>query len=445
MPKPRTSAAASSASNAGLLTPAPSSEIQAKSVSLASPVDSSFALPPAAISSTPNTRTPSIISSGNQTSDSSYSPVSPPPSGPKARNSSTSKRKSSASNGPNSQQMDYTLPPPPTRNRKIIQMRPRNEQDEVTEPLISTKSTNTRGSKSQTMIAPAVVLSKNSTTTTITATGTNPPSGTKRKQPSGPPNTAAGRKMARKTAHSLIERRRRSKMNEEFGVLKDMIPACTGQEMHKLAILQASIEYMRYLESCLSDLKSAHDQCPSVPTHPSTHPSTRSSSVVHQQDTDMKDLPPIRQVLATAQQNAQQNTQQNPSVLQNPFSHPQPPQQSSRRLPSISPTLPPMSHSPHTRANSYAYLPPPPTGAGSALSSPVFTSHAHSGFAPLNLTSPVIAPQSEDQEATAALLLLNTDRRSWSERGSASSASASGGQGQAGGGRSMSVRDLLTN
>lgn len=51
-------------------------------------------------------------------------------------------------------------------------------------------------------------------------------------------NTAAGRKIARKTAHSLIERRRRSKMNEEFGVLKDMIPACAGQEMHKLAILQ---------------------------------------------------------------------------------------------------------------------------------------------------------------------------------------------------------------
>jgi hypothetical protein len=24
-------------------------------------------------------------------------------------------------------------------------------------------------------------------------------------------------------------------MNEEFGVLKDMIPACRGQEMHKLA------------------------------------------------------------------------------------------------------------------------------------------------------------------------------------------------------------------
>lgn len=69
-----------------------------------------------------------------------------------------------------------------------------------------------------------------------------PASGTggKRKQAGNP--TAAGRKIARKTAHSLIERRRRSKMNEEFGVLKDMIPACAGQEMHKLAILQVSMQ-----------------------------------------------------------------------------------------------------------------------------------------------------------------------------------------------------------
>jgi hypothetical protein len=71
------------------------------------------------------------------------------------------------------------------------------------------------------------------------AKASSPPtttSGTKRKQAGN--TSAAGRKIARKTAHSLIERRRRSKMNEEFGVLKDMIPACRGQEMHKLAILQ---------------------------------------------------------------------------------------------------------------------------------------------------------------------------------------------------------------
>jgi hypothetical protein len=69
------------------------------------------------------------------------------------------------------------------------------------------------------------------------SSSTTAAAGSKRKQPSA--TSAAGRKIARKTAHSLIERRRRSKMNEEFAVLKDLIPACTG-EMHKLAILQVS-------------------------------------------------------------------------------------------------------------------------------------------------------------------------------------------------------------
>lgn len=44
-------------------------------------------------------------------------------------------------------------------------------------------------------------------------------------------------------------------MNEEFAVLKDMIPACAGVEMHKLAILQAGIEYVRWLEECVARLK----------------------------------------------------------------------------------------------------------------------------------------------------------------------------------------------
>lgn len=47
-------------------------------------------------------------------------------------------------------------------------------------------------------------------------------------------------------------------MNEEFGVLKGMIPACRGVEMHKLAILQSSIEYLRYLEKCVEDLKTSN-------------------------------------------------------------------------------------------------------------------------------------------------------------------------------------------
>lgn len=66
---------------------------------------------------------------------------------------------------------------------------------------------------------------------------------TGKKQPSS--TSVAGKKIARKTAHSVIERRRRSKMNEEFGVLKDMIPACKDQEMHKLAILQVEAHLNR--------------------------------------------------------------------------------------------------------------------------------------------------------------------------------------------------------
>lgn len=63
------------------------------------------------------------------------------------------------------------------------------------------------------------------------------------------------KKSIRKTAHSLIERRRRSKMNDAFSTLKDMVPACRGgddgKEMHKLDVLNAGIEYLGYLERCL--------------------------------------------------------------------------------------------------------------------------------------------------------------------------------------------------
>src|SRR2546429_66865 len=107
-------------------------------------------------------------------------------------------------------------------------------------------------------LPPTPVASTDISSPVSRAASTTPPStsNAKRKTPSS--TSVAGRKIARKTAHSLIERRRRSKMNEEFGTLKDMIPACDGQEMHKLAILQASIDYVRYLENCVRELKEAN-------------------------------------------------------------------------------------------------------------------------------------------------------------------------------------------
>lgn len=144
--------------------------------------------------------------SSNCGSDSSYKPLSPLSSPRTQRKPSlaTQSRPANADDG-------FALPPPPTRSRKIIQVKPRgstsdelHDEAEANAPL-----------------------------------GKSAKSGGRKRGNTGN-TTAAGRKIARKTAHSLIERRRRSKMNEEFGVLKDMIPACNGQEMHKLAILQVS-------------------------------------------------------------------------------------------------------------------------------------------------------------------------------------------------------------
>jgi hypothetical protein len=168
-------------------------------------------LPPAAFPGVdvPDRASTSSSASSNNGSDSSYRPVSP---GFVPMNDSSARRKSQpkaslAPAGPVVTKDDFTLPPPPTRSRKIIQMKP--GEIEVDDSRLDEQAAD----------AP----------TTGKAKG-------KRKSNAG--STAAGRKIARKTAHSLIERRRRSKMNEEFGVLKDMIPACKGQEMHKLAILQ---------------------------------------------------------------------------------------------------------------------------------------------------------------------------------------------------------------
>ncbi|KAJ5493968.1 hypothetical protein N7463_010055 [Penicillium fimorum] len=195
------------------------------------PDGDAFTLPPAALST---------ASRRSSRSDPSYvppSPTSPDLSGRTSNTGRTSVKRPLE---------DFDLPPPPTRTRKIIQMKPKSPA--------KTHKTRENSKGSQNLEDPMP----------------NPTSTSKRKQPSA--TSAAGRKIARKTAHSLIERRRRSKMNEEFGTLKDMIPACTGQEMHKLAILQASIDYVNYLEKCIRDMKtggSTHTlAAPPSPTSP---------------------------------------------------------------------------------------------------------------------------------------------------------------------------------
>jgi hypothetical protein len=185
-------------------TPAPSTDITGKNGANAPHLEAGFTLPPAALASRG-----SIASSSGPSeaaSDSSYRPPSPASPVATQKPSHSRKRSSTTAQQTIITKDDYSLPPPPTRSRKIIQMKPKDVDS----------------SKPQAEASNAKAAAGSA--------------GAKRKQAGG--TTAAGRKIARKTAHSLIERRRRSKMNEEFGVLKDMIPACRNQEMHKLAILQ---------------------------------------------------------------------------------------------------------------------------------------------------------------------------------------------------------------
>lgn len=262
-------------------------------------------------------------------------------------------------------------------------------------------------------------------------------SGNKRKQNTNG-TTAAGRKIARKTAHSLIERRRRSKMNEEFGVLKDMIPACKGQEMHKLAILQASIEYTRYLEQCVSDL-----QAQGTSTN-SQHPPAAFRRTEHNEDEDddeeMEDDEPADARTSTP---VNTNLEQSSSALSLPSlsqitttstTSPSIFSAGAGRQYSISSAASQSSYSPYFHSNqaSPAFGPqlhhvsgqPPFStafGLGSPALKPMDSAHAlrqiAEGATELSDQQRQArkngrTEREQDHEATAALLMLNHDRRS---------------------------------
>ncbi|KAI1079558.1 hypothetical protein F5B20DRAFT_581339 [Whalleya microplaca] len=370
-------------------TPVSSTEIKGQDHSLQlSSLQMSFELPPSAIG--PN--------DGSQAESSTpkTSPVSPTtkpvyPIQPSEVVKSRRRRSSAAQKEP------FSLPPPPTRSRRIIQMKPKHEPIEqpAQHKATSTPSKNAGGS------------------------------GTKRKQPSA--SSAAGRKIARKTAHSLIERRRRSKMNEEFAVLKDLIPACTG-DMHKLAILQASIEYVRYLEDCITQLKSQRSDQSSAPTPKQfSLPSSNDKSLFgaedeeeeEEDDDDEEDQEDVKMTNTDAA---------SPAFEQNTSRSTQPP---------ASPTL--VTQDAQGRHCSYSSASTDPRhysySAPSNTASPAFGPQAYTYPTTTASYSAVVSPaltpqQGLDEEASAALLLLNVDRR------------ARGSNGQ---GRGMSVQELLSS
>lgn len=370
-------------------TPASSTDIRAKDNKvLSSSLEMIFTLPPPAIAPAGKTSsTPSV------NSDSSYHPVSP--TSPHSRAPAPKHKRTASKDRTRAAHADFSLPPPPTRSRKIIQMRPHLPNN----PSTASAPPSSKTDKKPGMPAPPTSAKK-------------PPSST----------SVAGKKIARKTAHSLIERRRRSKMNEEFAVLKEMIPACRDQEMHKLAILQASIEYLRYLEQCVADLKVAaqsgyahyQSQAPTPrPLSPMSPPNV-GQDIDEDEDDEDEDDDLEMEDLASADTS--------PAIR--PFG-------------SIS-ASPAMMPDRRHHGSSYS-------STASSLPSPAFPPQAYpyhhpypdlypAGYAHSTTVSPRTMPDAADHEATAALLMLNTDRRH-----------SGGGKDGKDGARGMSVQDLLSS
>jgi len=369
------------------LTPSMSAELVANEPPCTEGPDC-FSLPPAALSPTVPAmdarRKDSTVSSG---------PTSPTSPDVIAMGANSRPLRQSGVKRPLDQ---FDLPPPPTRTRKIIQMKPKLQaHDRPAEP-----AGNKPKDKESSKAAPTGAA----------------PAGSKKKQPSA--TSAAGRKIARKTAHSLIERRRRSKMNEEFATLKNMIPACRGQDMHKLAILQvgrcsgsvkraqadwsqASIEYINYLEQCIADLKTAAARntnkppmppAPPSPTSPDVLPAAEESGDSAQSSTASPELLP---------NHAHDNSRTSPSFSPRGRQYPSRPSLEFNTTILPSPALGP-SRSPDVsgREQQFTWT----TSTASASTSPAILPQRNS-------ISSCNADTELDHEASAALLMLNMDRR----------------------------------
>jgi hypothetical protein len=216
-------------------------------------------------------------------------------------------------------------------------------------------------------------------------------------------------------------------MNEEFGVLKRMIPACSGQEMHKLAILQAGIDYVRYLEQCIQDLKAANNShSPKVQPTMDQEPGLKRDTF-HQdylsddneddnEDVDMDPSEPAT-LSPTLQPTGSRDSLHGFYVSSLPSPSLTTRQEYASSYASTiasqqSPAVGPQGYQPHQ----YGYYEPPKP------------SYGHQTY-----VSPMILPRpmhDADHEATSALLMLNHDRRHLPAEGRA---------------RGISVRDLITS
>jgi hypothetical protein len=199
---------------------------------------------------------------------------------------------------------------------------------------------------------------------------------------------------------------------------------------------------MRYLEQCVGELKNAHNSRRDSPAStvselgppPARRMCDDDDEDEGDEDEDMEDAVSPTYVEHTVQKPTHAFTKASPALYpsdKSAYSH----------STTTSPAIMPQSSDPHhyslAASSTRSSMTSPSIHPSPAFSAhtPQFGNPFHSGppgsshsVAPFTLSSPALKPQAdrEDHEATEALLMLNTDRRSWS------------------GARGMSVKDLLS-
>lgn len=247
-------------------------------------------------------------------------------------------------------------------------------------------------------------------------------------------------------------------------------------------MFQASIDYLRYLERCITDLKTSSSA--EAPAPPGRRP-TEIGGDDDDEDEEMLEspaLPPTGQSTPSAYDHSR-NSSINPHPNTLPALHNLPSLShittaSSSSTAAQSPSLFPIDSASRHRfsvssAASTNYSPFIAPGSNSAAASPLFTPSSgnlqgmNAEVQRFSLTSPSLKPQDNgarersDREAMAALLMLNSDRRANSGWRDANGSGSGGetpreGQNQARGqaqqtsprGRQngpMSVKDLLSH
>lgn len=351
-------------------TPASSAEIHGKEHA---EIIEDFSLPPAALhTSTASAQPLQAPSQRRESNATGTDGPGSPPGGIKRKRRSMNADMQIAAQATSNDNGVFSLPPPPSRSRKIIQVQP----EEVAKS--SSKASGSHGRKKS--------ESGKSSAGSSGVAGNG-----------GGKTTAASRKTARKTAHSIIERRRRSKMNDEFETLKDLVPAARGQNMHKLAILQAGIEYVRYLEDCIDGLKGHQSGSSSFKSTPMQLPADtqqrfRGESAIHDEDMDDEDDDDEMEEDGDGQL---ERDQEEPATANTPrASRPGSVHQTVSNTPS--PAIYPMKS--HTSTSSYALS----TGSPSPAILPSYNSTYSATTASSTLPSPALLPHDYKLPAGAA-------------------------------------------